>query len=193
MPSPAIEVTSLTVGPVQTNCYIVRRAERGDCVVIDPGDEAERIRQACAGRRIAAILLTHGHFDHIAAIRELCEGAEIIIHELDACMLTDGRKNAGEIFGLPVTAPEATRTVREGDTVDAAGLSFQVLHTPGHTPGSVCYELEDALFTGDTLFADGYGRTDLPGGNSQEMRASLRRLLPLRETHRILPGHGGCA
>ena len=193
MPSPTIEIRPLTVGPVRTNCYVVCREGRDDCAVIDPGDQPERIRQVCAGRRIAAILLTHGHFDHIAAVRALCEGAEIIIHELDACMLTDARKNAGAGFYMPVTAPEATRTVREGDTVEAAGLSFRVLHTPGHTPGSVCYELEDVLFTGDTLFADGCGRTDLWGGNSEDMQASLRRLAALRAGRRILPGHGGFA
>ncbi len=184
-------VQELTVGIVQTCCYIVSKEENSpECIVIDPGAEAERVRKAAGGKRIAAILLTHGHFDHISAVRDLMEAdTRLIIHALDAPMLGDPMLNAGmALLRQPVTAPEATDTVKEGDELELAGLAVKVLHTPGHTPGSVCYEIEGELFTGDTLFEYGWGRTDLPGGNEQQMMDSLRRLMPMA---RSMPFHAG--
>lgn len=193
-------IDELTVGMVQTCCYILRKEDRQECVVIDPGAEAARIRKHIGGRRIAAILLTHGHFDHIGAVRELAEREsqnseltneepQIIIHALDAPMLEDPKLNASEgLIGRPVTAPEATDLVQEGDELELAGLKIKVMHTPGHTPGSVCYEIEGELFTGDTLFEHGWGRTDLPGGSEQQMMKSLRRLIPMIQS---MPYHAG--
>ena len=164
-----LQMKEVTVGAIGTCCYILWDDARTDCVVIDPGDEPEHIRKAADGRTIAAILLTHGHFDHIGAVRALMTPeTELVIHVQDAPMLSNPQENASFLMGAPVTAPEATKLVHEGDTVTAAGLTFTVLHTPGHTAGSVCYQIGEKLFTGDALplrlranrFAHGEQRAD---------------------------------
>ena len=185
-------ILPLTVGELATRCYVLWLEGRDDCLVIDPGAEAETIRRACGGKRIAAILLTHGHFDHIGAVRELmAEDTVLAVHRLDAPLLSDPQANVSWMLGRSVTAPAPTRLLEEGDEVEAAGMTLQVLHTPGHTPGGVCYALGENLFTGDTMFEHGYGRTDLPGGDEAALMRSLRRLTPLRRTCRIFAGHEG--
>ena len=187
----AMRITEVTVGPVQTRCYILSREDGEECLVIDPGDEAERIRRAAGGKRIAAILLTHGHFDHIGAVGALMgKDTRLAVHSLDEPMLGNPELNASFLLpGRRVTAPAPTDRVREGSEMTLAGLKIKVLHTPGHTPGSVCYLIENELFTGDTLFDHGWGRTDLPGGNESLMTASLRRLMPMAREIPIHPGH----
>ncbi len=185
-------IKTLNVGLLSTCCYVLWEEGSEGCVVIDPGAEADKIRQATQGRMIEAILLTHGHFDHIIAAQALMEeGTQLVIHRLDAPMLRDPQENVSWMIRCPVIAPEATMTVTEGSQLHFAGLDFTVLHTPGHTRGSVCYLTGEHLFTGDTMFHYGCGRTDLPGGSDADMHASLQRLYPLAQKYHIHPGHEG--
>lgn len=185
---PTIE--TLSVGLLGTCCYILSLPERNDCVVIDPGARPETIRPALRGRDIAAILLTHGHFDHIGAVRELMTpSTALVIHELDAPLLSDPELNASWLIRHRFTAPDATHLIHDGDKITYAGITFTVLHTPGHTPGSVCYRVGSSLFSGDTVFRAGYGRTDLPGGSMSDLKRSLQRLEPLLHEVTLYPGH----
>ena len=180
-----MKLTSLTVGSIGTNCYILYNEATKAAVVIDPSDEATLVeaRIEALGLQVQAILLTHGHFDHggdVARIR-MRTGAPVYLHPADRALpswLTHGLSD--------------TEDLAEGDTLDFAGLRFSVLHTPGHTPGSMCFRLDHApvLFSGDTMFRAGFGRVDLHGGNMDELIASLRRLFLLPPETRVLPGHG---
>ena len=172
----------LTVGPLQTNCYLVAD-ESGVCAVIDPGDEPEKILAYARehGLRICAVLLTHGHFDHVGGVRAIAQAT--------ACPVWMHKKDLTLRTAMTVAAPYYTDFYAEGDEVAVGSLRFLVMETPGHTPGSVCLLCENTLFTGDTLFAGSCGRTDL-GGNAQDMRRSLARLAAIRENYTVCPGHG---
>ncbi len=184
------QVQTVVCGMMCEMCYVVSLPGRDDCVVIDPGAQPEKILQAAAGRKIAAILLTHCHFDHVGAVSALLGGGTaLVIHKKDAAGLGDPLVNASWMVGGPRTYPPANRMVEEGDTLTYAGMTFTVLHTPGHTAGSVCYLCGDALFTGDTVLQGTCGRTDLPTGSDAEMTASLRRLAPLVSHCRCYGGH----
>ena len=179
-----MHIQTLPLGPLQTNCYLVCRQPGDPLVVIDPGDDIPALERALAGQAVAGVLLTHAHFDHILGLPAVA-GASIYVHALDAAAMTDERINCSP---KPTRIP-ATATAAEGDVISLGGLGFTVLHTPGHTPGSVCYRCGEELFTGDTLFVGGFGRTDLPGGSWEQLRQSLRRLIMLHGV-RIHPGHG---
>lgn len=191
-----IRVKRLVVGIVGTNCYLVYHEETKKAVVVDPGDRADLILEAAEryGLFPEAILLTHGHFDHIMAANELREKWNVPVYackkELD--ILGDWEKNlVASYFDTPYTVtPDIT--VEEGDTFSAAGFTWQVFETPGHTIGSCCYyiEKEKVLFSGDTLFSGSYGRTDLPTGSGRMMIGSVTRLLKsLPEDVMVYPGH----
>ena len=175
-------ITKLTLGLYQTNTYLL--ANDTEAVVIDPGYEADTILDALEGKNLKAILLTHGHFDHVGAVKELVAetGCTVYIHAADLSlppMIT-----AGQLY--------YTHTYAEGDTVcPIEGAELHVLHTPGHTPGSVCLLLGDQMFSGDTLFEGSCGRMDLPGGDQLQMHQSLNRLVSLQADYHIHPGHGG--
>lgn len=182
-----ITIQTIPVGPIETNCYILSLAESHDVVLIDPGDEDDKIISAVGDRRVAAVLLTHGHYDHTGALKSFSD-KPIYIHRDDAPMLKSPALYRITPSDLPAR-PDATDFVEDGDRLNLAGLVIDVIRTPGHTPGGVCYRLGQHIFTGDTLFADGYGRTDLPGGSSFQLRQSLRKLFALKG-FRAYPGHG---
>lgn len=177
-------VSVLVLGEYRTNCYIVCPEGSGRCVVIDPGYEPDTILGKCEelGLTVEAILLTHGHFDHVGAVRELAAdtGCRVYLNPAETAMPT--MLTAGKLY--------YTDELSDGLTFTAAGMDFSVLSTPGHTPGSVCLITDKILFSGDTLFAGSCGRTDLPGGDFDQMRSSLARLAALEEDYWVLPGHG---
>ena len=184
-----MNIETLVLGELQTNCYLVSADRSQEAVVIDPAAEPDKIRPALNGKTVAAVLLTHGHFDHTGALRAF-SGAPIYIHPADEIMLSDPEWSVGNLAGDTAPRPPATDYVQEGDVLHLAGLVIHVLHLPGHTLGSVAYEIGENLFTGDTLFHRSYGRTDLPGGSTRQIFASIRRLLKSETDWKIYPGHG---
>lgn len=191
---PKVQIERLTVGEIDENCYLVVNPETGELLVIDPGAEAERIFAAIGERKPRAVLLTHGHFDHIGAVDAVCEkyGIPVYIHEADAPKLTDPEANTGCRFGHPVTVRTQPRLLHDDEELHLAGLGLKVLHTPGHSKGSVCYLLEgnQGILTGDTLFKGGYGRYDFADGSFHELKESLRTLFHLTPQMTAWPGHG---
>ncbi len=183
-----MKIKIVPTGELQENCYVLYMEDREDALLIDPGDDPDKIKAALGGRQVAAILLTHGHWDHTGAIYAF-EGVPIYMHQADAHMLGVTRFTAGSFVRDIHPRPEPTDFVTDGQILKLAGITLQVLHTPGHTPGGVSYRTGDDVFTGDTLFDGDYGRTDLPGGSMEQMRASLRMLLSLHGCH-AYPGHG---
>ena len=179
-----LNIRTLPLGAYQTNCYLVWEEASPTCVVIDPGYEPETVLSTVKnlGKTVEAILLTHGHFDHVGAVRDLVAATDCKVYLCEADLSMPPQMTAGPLY--------YTGLYGEGDTLSLAGLTFKVLHTPGHTPGSVCLMCEDALFSGDTLFWGSCGRTDLPGGSWATIQKSLKRLASIPSDLKVYPGHG---
>lgn len=186
-------IKTIVVGVLETNCYVFG-SKGGEVAVIDPGDEAEKIIEYVNenGCSVKHIILTHGHADHIGAVRKLktATGAEVLIHESDAECLTNARKNLSAYMIMPCVQPPADRLLRDGDIIKVGDCDINVIHTPGHTPGSICLRAERMLFSGDTLFRESVGRTDLPGSSRQDLLDSIvSKLMLLDDDIRVYPGH----
>ncbi len=184
------------VGMFAVNGYIVI-SDTGNAVLIDAPENAGKILSAIEknGAVLKKILLTHGHCDHIDSLAEIAEktDAEVFIHKFDAGKLTDDYGNLSEYFSAYLDAPvrhfENANTVSDGDIITQDELEFRVLHTPGHTSGSICYMIEDVMFSGDTLFRGSIGRTDMPDGNYSVLVKTLEMLTDIPGNYRVLPGH----
>jgi glyoxylase-like metal-dependent hydrolase (beta-lactamase superfamily II) len=184
-------IERIVVGALQTNCYIIY--EGFTAAIIDPGDEAEKILERLETLNLnpAAIFLTHGHFDHIGAAEEIREktGAKIYCSKDEKEILGSFRLNLSE-YGNNLLAFSPDEVFSDGDEILVGDLRFKFMRTPGHTKGSFVIFSEDNLFSGDTLFSDGYGRTDFPTGNGEELWNSLRKLRSLDSDYNVFPGHG---
>jgi glyoxylase-like metal-dependent hydrolase (beta-lactamase superfamily II) len=193
-------VRTFPVGLLQCNCSVLGDPASGEAIVVDPGDEVEKVQGVLdeLGLRCRVIVNTHAHIDHVGANHELKQraGARLMLHQADVPLYDNLRMQSEWMGGMipePIRA-DVDEWVSHGDRVTAGAVSSEVLHTPGHTPGSVCYFVDGAaplVFSGDTLFAGGIGRTDLWGGDHEQELASIRtRLLALGDGTRVVPGHG---
>ena len=213
-------IASFPAGPFQTNCYLAADAPGSECVVVDPGlDAIDGVEKLIMEYRLkpVAVMVTHGHLDHMFSVTPLCRGYDSVcwVHGADRVLLADPYRAMGpetrallsQLAGSgSFSEPDEVRELADGDSIQAAGLEFAAIHAPGHTPGSVMFasayqpdaddspagvEIDTVLFSGDVLFAGAIGRTDLPGGSRPDMLRSLRtKVLPLPDTVAVLPGHG---
>jgi len=195
----SVLIDYFVVGAYETNCYLLRKDRSAkDCLLIDTGLNAAKIIDFLNHHKLnpAAVILTHGHIDHIAglvALREKFPNMKVYIHKLDAEMLTGSQGNLSEFIGGGFKTAPADFFVDDGDIIDQADLKLQVFHTPGHTPGGICLysENEKVIFVGDTLFAGSVGRTDFPGGSMTMLLQSIeQKLLSLPDDTVVYPGHG---
>lgn len=184
-------VEKIVIGEFYENCYIVGCEKTKKAVIIDPGGEGSKIKSFIKEKRLIPrfIINTHGHIDHIRANDQF--NLPVYIHEFDREYLTDPVKNLSSFFPPQYVFKGEVITIKEGEKIEVGSLSFEIIHTPGHTPGSICLKTENIVFTGDTLFAGGVGRTDFPGGDENILFSSIReKLFTLPEEIIIYPGHG---
>lgn len=194
-----MKIDTLVLGLYENNCYVLRKDEKHkDCLIIDTGLDGGPLVDFLRENGLApeVVLLTHGHADHIVALegmRELWPKMKVCIHKDDAQMLSNPQANLSALAGVSFKTHPADILLEDSATVSYAGISLEVLHTPGHTPGGVCFYSSGAgvVFSGDTLFAGSVGRTDFPDGSAEQLIAGIReKLLTLPETTRVYPGHG---
>ncbi len=189
-----LKTAKFVVGTFGTNCYFLYDPDDMRSFVIDPGCDFELIERAIneRGFKVEGILLTHAHFDHIMALKELKDltGAPLYIHEDEAEMLSDADMNMISRYGDPINCIKPDKLLKDGDVLRIGENEIKIMHTPGHTPGSCCYIAGGIMISGDTLFLENIGRYDFVGGNYKTLRASLQRLAALDRDFRVLPGHG---
>ncbi|MFH1753282.1 MAG: MBL fold metallo-hydrolase [Candidatus Omnitrophota bacterium] len=181
----------IVVGAMSANCYVVGDAKTKEVFIIDPGGDHEKIIALVQknGYKVKSVINTHGHADHISGNRFL--NFPVWIHADDADFLKDPNKNLSYLVGSGLKLPAADKLLKEGDTLKAGSLSLEVIHTPGHTPGSICLKSDGMIFTGDTLFCAGVGRTDFPYGSEEKLTSSLKsKVLSLDGDMVVYPGHG---
>jgi len=186
-----IILKKIVVGGMKANCYIFGDSKTKEVFIIDPGGEYEKIKAIIDknGFKVKSIINTHGHIDHISANRYL--NLPIWIHREDADFLGEPNKNLSSLVGFKLKSPNATRLLDEGDVLEIGGLSVEVIHTPGHTPGSICLRSNGLLFTGDILFYKGIGRSDFPHGSEEMLLDSLKnKVLTHSDDTLVYPGHG---
>ncbi len=187
-----LHIETLPLGDYQTNTYIVWEEGASTCAIIDAGYEAQTIlrRVQALGLRVDAILLTHGHFDHVGAVEQIVTqtGCALWMSQSDWSLFPNPVNN----YFFPLANCDFTEVqfIADGEIIHAGGTAFTAIHTPGHTAGSMCFVCENALFSGDTLFARSCGRTDLPTGDANALRGSLERLSKIEDDLRVYPGHG---
>ena len=187
-------IKKFVVGPLENNCFLIIDEASKECFITDPGDEPDRILDFITENGLTAryLVCTHAHFDHVAAIPELKAGtgAQIVIHRADLPIYDRSQEHASA-WGFEIDPlPHPDIFVSEGDLIKIGNLRFEILHTPGHSPGGICLYGEGVVITGDTLFAGSVGRTDLPGGDVLKLKLSFQRLLSLSDETQVLPGHG---
>jgi len=183
------------VGELRANCYIIAQENSSECVIIDPGEDGERILQFLKGKGLNPVYIinTHGHIDHIGANLFIAEqtGAKILIHQNDAKMLHDPISNLSSFLNYSVTSKQADYILEDGEILEVSGITIEILHTPGHTKGGICLKIRNCIFTGDTLFAGGVGRTDFPNGSHETLIKSInKKLMALDDETIVYPGHG---
>lgn len=184
-----MEVDIIPAGSYMTNCYIVTDEKTNESIVIDPGDAAEKLLRAFEnkGTKLKFILLTHGHADHTAAVHDfrLKYNVDVYINKLDADLIDRGE------FMFGAKNQNGNKYIKDGDELSFGGLEIKCIETPGHTPGGMCYLIENCLFTGDTLFNSSIGRTDMPGGDYNAIISSIKsKIMPFKDDIYVLPGHG---
>ena len=189
-----LKIETVVCGALEENAYIVSKEGEEGAFVIDPGDDYAALVRALAGRRLEAVCLTHAHYDHMLAVPGLIAdtGAKLYAGARDIPALNDERLNLYNAAWSRLPAPRGLKAIAYGEALEVCGARFAVLPTPGHTPGGVCLWAQDegVLFSGDTLFCAGYGRTDLYGGDDAQMVRSLKMILALPGETAVLPGHG---